>query len=226
MAGPLPATPRRPTATSAPRPSPSPHRRVEPPASCPPLPTMSPTKGAPSPPCHPHPFSLSPLILHRKCTPSTPSHPSSPSTATCPRWLTGLPPHRLRATTPFFSTPLDELHRTPIVRPFWTVPRLPCPLVQLQDSSTPSLATRHGTPPRQAIFSAPPPPAVSGESPATLPCPAQQQSLPHGVPTGRATPRPLAKPRPRARVHHTVTRPSTRAQRRLAWAGWAIVPLG
>jgi hypothetical protein len=72
----------------------------------------------------------------------------------------------------------------------------------------PELHRHLGTPPHRAIFSASPPPGVSGENPAAPSCPTQPPSLPCGVPIGRATPRPLVKPRSRVCGHRAVTSPS------------------
>jgi hypothetical protein len=54
----------------------------------------------------------------------------------------------------------------------------------------PVLRCHLAMPPRRAVLSAPPPPAISGENPAASPCPTQPSSLPRGVPAGRATPMP------------------------------------
>jgi hypothetical protein len=120
--------------------------------------------------------------------------------------------------------PLDELCRVPSFAPFGPrltshVPSSSC-RTRRCPPRPPKLRRYHGTSSRQTIFSAPPPSVVFGENPAAPPCPAPPPSLPHGVPAGRATPRPSAKPRwPRHRTERV-------PQRLLAWAGWATVPLG
>jgi hypothetical protein len=50
----------------------------------------------------------------------------------------------------------------------------------------PELRRRHGTPPRQAVFSALPPPTVSNENPTVPPCSAQPSSPPMESPLGQA----------------------------------------
>jgi hypothetical protein len=81
---------------------PTPHRRVAPPAACPPPLTTSPIKDAPSPS---RPHFLFPLLPHERA----PEHsvtPSSLSLTSCPRRPTGLPPLcRLHATTPLILPP-------------------------------------------------------------------------------------------------------------------------
>jgi hypothetical protein len=108
--------------------SPTPRRCVAPPVAHPPLPVVPPF--------------LFPQVLPREHAPEQYIAPSSLSSASCPRRPTGLPsPRRLRAAAPSFHPQLGDLCRALVIRLFWTVPHLPDPLLQLQDSSTPSPAT-------------------------------------------------------------------------------------
>jgi hypothetical protein len=142
-----------------------PRRRVAPSAARPPPPATSPIKGT---------------HLH---------HPSSLSLASCPHRPTELPPpRRLHAHRAIVSPPSVSSAAPPPSAPFGQ--RLTSPVLSS------SCRTRR-RPPRPLELRCRPrtPPAVSGENPAAPPCPAQPPSAPRGVPTGRATPRPPAKPR-------------------------------
>jgi hypothetical protein len=101
------------------------------------------------------------------------------------------------------SPPLGELHSAPLSAPSGrrlTSPVLSSNCRTCQCPPWPlELHHRLGTPLCRAVFSTAPPPAISGENPATPPCSAQPPSVPHGVRTLRTTPRPLVKPR---QPHH------------------------
>jgi hypothetical protein len=113
-----------------------------------PTPAAPPIKGAPSPP-RPFPFPLSSSLMSARSS-NLPPPPLFP----WPRVHASQPDCRRHAVfTPLSPCPrpLGELHRAPVVHPVWTVSHLPRPLLQLQDSLTPSPATRAPSPPYNAI---------------------------------------------------------------------------
>jgi hypothetical protein len=135
------------------------------------------------------------------------------------------------AAVPIFPPSVSSA-TAPVPIPFGSclsslVPSSSCRTQQRPSPRPLEIHRRLGTPSRRAIFSAPPPPAIFGENPATPPCPVQPSSLPRGVPAGCATPRPPAGPPcRRACGHRAVTALITHAQHRLEWVGWATVLLG
>jgi hypothetical protein len=124
-----------------------------------------------------------------------------------------MPSSRRRAT---ISLPFGELPRAPFVRPFWTAPHLPCPLLQFPGHRSSAIASEHR---RAAPFS---PHHHRQPSPVRTPPAHLARCNPRGVPTEHATP----WPRCCACGQHKVTAPGMHAQHQLEWAGGAVVPLG
>jgi hypothetical protein len=115
-------------------------------------------------------------------------------------------PPLVSSAVPLMSTPFGPRLTSPVPSSSYRTRR--CPPRPLE------LCHCLGTPPGRVVSSAPPPPAISGENSAAPPCPMQPSSLPRGLPTGHATPRPLAKSRQPchrtagvARLGHSAARP-------------------
>jgi hypothetical protein len=151
----------------------------------------------------PTPF-LSPPPLSSSFA-STPRAPPRPSPASCPRLTAGgtpMPPKGKPLPLP--TTRFGELSPRPSLPSAVDLASSPVSYSNCRTRPHPhrpsELCRCFGTPPRGAVFPAPPSPTVSGENPTIPPCSVRPPSLPRGDPAGYATPRTPVKPR-RLRQH-------------------------